>query len=570
MHTPTTSPKLAFVLFLLLALVTGAPVWAVTYFVNQDGPGHVYSAKIMYEILRGHPVYADVYALNSLAIPNSTGHWLMALLIPVFSAFTVTKIIVSLTFLGFAASVAWLRARTVGGGGDVATGVLFGFVLGYNWLWMLGSYNFIIGVIVFVATLGLYDRWRESMTPVRALVLSGLLALAFLSHIISFLILAGSLALLAVAVGEDRRKTLFWTAAAYLPSLPLILIYKSLSRAGEPFQPAWRNLADPFSLASWLRQFSTPDPFVLLSRKTLPFASAESTALILFAPIVWILTGVLLLALATALSARRGELLSRKYLPFTLLFGFSMLAVMFAPDDFGLTNGSVLRERLLLCGLVFVVPLFRTDRAVWAGSLARICFLYVIVFQTAVMWEYARRVDVETAEYLAARPAVAAGERIASVNVLERTLRFHSNAVPQLVNYYGFGENVVVWDNYEIGHYLFPVVARRPEDKDFVFRLTTSNAFPLDNPAEKVDDTLVDLERVLTDASGRLDKLLLWGDEPRVEALIRRYCEPEPVFARGRLRVFLMKNPQLSSRSVLRTSSFSSAVTKPSAQSAAP
>src|SRR5688500_17316310 len=94
-----------FFLFLLIFLF--ALVWSLEFFINQDGSAHMYSSFIMLELIKGNQNFAGIFAFNSIAVPNSSGHWLMALLLNVFSPFIVTKIIVTLTFAGFVAAIGW-------------------------------------------------------------------------------------------------------------------------------------------------------------------------------------------------------------------------------------------------------------------------------------------------------------------------------------------------------------------------------------------------------------------------------------------------------------------------------
>src|SRR5215203_1704404 len=110
--------------FILLIIFCCLPIWAVEYFINQDGSAHLYSSYIMLELLKGNPSFGELFAFNSISIPNSSGHWLMALLLNFFSPFVVTKIMVTLTFAGFVASTGWLRFKTVGAE-DLKTSLLF-------------------------------------------------------------------------------------------------------------------------------------------------------------------------------------------------------------------------------------------------------------------------------------------------------------------------------------------------------------------------------------------------------------------------------------------------------------
>lgn len=529
-----------FVFYILLIAFACCPVWIVPNFINQDGSAHLYSSYIMLELLKGNPAVGEIYAFNSFSVPNSSGHWLLVSLLNFFSSFTATKIIVTLTFAGFVASVGWLRWKTVGNEG-LKTSLLIATAIAFNWLWFVGFYNFMIGVIGFTFTTGLYYFWREKMNLTRAIILSLLLLLVYFSHIVSFVILAGSIFLLAVSAPKTNfKRNIIWTLAAFLPVLPLAVIYKILSENGGGFFPVWRNLENPYSLLSWFSQFRTADPFVLISRKTFPFSTANSNFFAIFTPILWIFAAVFSLSLATFFQKDK-QTLSKTNLTFPLLFFLCILTALFAPDDFGLTNGGILRERLLLCGMIFFIPVFRAENSLKLKRFAQICLLFVIVFQTAAVWEYSLRTNAEVKEFLAAQTVIPENETLASVIIIEDVVRFHSVPSTQMGNILGIEKNIIVWDNYEIGHYLFPIVAKNPADKQFVFELTSSNVFSLKNPGENLDEKLTKLDSFMSVNNGKIKTLLVWGKDSRVETVLSKWFEPEPFYENGKVRLFQHK-----------------------------
>jgi hypothetical protein len=522
--------------FLVLVIFCCAPVWAVRYFINQDGSAHLYSSYIMLELLKGNPAFGEIFAFNSISIPNSSGHWLMVLLLNFFSPFVVTKIMVTVTFAGFIAAIGWLRQKTVGVEG-LKTSLLFGAAIGFNWLWLCGFYNFLIGVGCFVFAAGLFFRWREEMNLWRAVTLSGLFLLAYLSHIVSFSILAGSVVMLAFSAPNGHiKRNLAWIFAALLPVLPLIFIYKSISAAGGGFFPVWRNLENPFSPVSWLAQIRTADPFILISRKSFPFAAGNTKYFSIFTPFLWILTALFSLAIATFFEKDRTNLFSKSNLMFGFLFVSLIFLAMFAPDDFGLTNGSILRERLLLCGLFFFIPIFRAGNSVRLKRFAQICLLFVVMFQTAALWDYALQTNREAKDFFSATTLIQPENKTASIVLVEDGQRFSALPLTQMNNYLGIEKQQIIWDNYEIGHYLFPVVAKNAADKSFVFDFTGNNVFSLNNLNQNFEVKLTKLETSLEENHQKIDVLLVNGKDLRVYAVLNRWYEP--VFESGKMQVF--------------------------------
>jgi len=527
--------------FLLLIIFCSAPIWSVEYFINQDGSAHLNSSFLMLELLKGNPIISEIYAFNSISVPNSSGHWLMLLLLNFFSSFIVTKIIVTLTFAGFIASVGWLRLKTVGNEG-LKTSFLFGAAIGFNWLWFVGFYNFLIGVCCFVFAIGLFFSWREKMNLWRTIILSLVFLLAYFSHIVSFAILAGSILTLAFSSSKPNiKRNVICILAALLPILPLMIIYKSVSVSGGGFFPTWRNLENPLSPISWISQIRTADPFILISRKSFPFVIQNSKYFAVFTPLLWILAALFSLATATFFAKDRSNLYSKTNLIFAFLFVSCVLAAMFAPDDFGLNNGSVLRERLLLCGLIFFIPLFRVENFIRLKRFAQGCLLFVVIFQTAVLWDYSLQTNAEAKEFLSAQTVISPDEKTASVVLVEDGLRFHSLPMTQLSNYLGIEKKAIVQDNYEIGHYLFPIIAKNPSDKQFAFDLTTSNVFILNKPDEKFDDKSVKLDLLLSNNREKIQTLIVWGKNPQIEAVLFKWFESAPIFENGKVRVFRQK-----------------------------
>ena len=295
-----SSPVLKYLAFFLCLIVFCClPIWWVDYYINHDGSTHIYSAKVMLELLKGNPHFSDVFAFNSISVPNSSGHWILVFLLTIFSSFTTTKIIVTLTFAGFVAACGWLRFKTAGANG-IKTSLLIAATIGFNWLWFSGFYNFIIGVIFFTLTIAIFFGWREKMNRWRIFVLSLLILITYFSHLIAFGILAGSLFLLAISVSKSQiKKSIIFLFLAFIPIVPLLLIYKSISVSGGEISPVWRSLDNPFSPISWISQMRGADAFVIISRKTFPFIENYSSVFAIFTPLFWMLIAFAILLLST-------------------------------------------------------------------------------------------------------------------------------------------------------------------------------------------------------------------------------------------------------------------------------
>lgn len=528
----------AWAFYFLLIIFTCLPIWFFAGYFNQDGLPHLYNAYLIIEILKGNPAFTEIYALNPAPLPNLTGHYLLAFLLLIFSPSAVTKIMVTFTFAGFVAAIGWLRLQ-VAGRENLKISFLIGAALAFNWMWFLGFYNFIIGVICYAFTLGLYWRWREELNLSRAIVLSILLIAAFLSHLISFGMLAGSIVVLGVFVDSTRlRRTLIWTFAAFLPVIPLILGYKLLIREGGSLSPNWQYLSNPLSASGWVMQLQTADPFQLLSRKTLPFLTVNSNFYAFLSPVLWLTAALICLLSATFLLEKYKDFFSRQSLPFVLILAASIFFWIFAPDDFGKSHGSFLRERVLLCGLICFVPIFKTGNFLRLKYAASACLVFVVAFQTAALWEYAIDGNRDGQEYLSAQQLLADDDSLASIMLIDNGCRFKSSPLANINVLNGIGKNARVWDNYEISFYLFPVVAKNPDNRQFIFDYHAANVFEFCDANDNAAERFSELDAILESHNDKIKTMLIWGNDERIAPILNKWYENQPVFQNGKVRLF--------------------------------
>ena len=274
---------------LALVLFTSAPIWGVQYFINQDGSGHAHTAWMMLELIRGNSRIAEMHQFNLITFPNVGGHWLLAFFLLFTSAFTATKLMMSITYVGFVAAVGWLRWNTSGRDGLLLS-VVFAAAIGFNFMWLIGFYNFLLGLIIAIFGVGLYFRWRERFVAWHAAVLAVLIVAAFLCHVVSFAIFGLALGVMAwIPFSQISFRKLALAAAAFIPVMPLLYLYRANTEAGGPMVPAWRRLADNIaSPIAWIDQLRSVDSFVLISRTSFPFTDVETPLFRVFTPVIYI------------------------------------------------------------------------------------------------------------------------------------------------------------------------------------------------------------------------------------------------------------------------------------------
>ena len=188
--------------------------------------------------------------------------------------------------------------------------------------------------------------------PVAALW--ALVVLGYFSHLVSLGLTVFGLAVLAGATpSRGRLARAAWTAVGLAPLLVLGPLYLSLTRKGGGMSPVWGHLTDPLSRRSWSSHLGWIDPLSLGSKVILPFRATSDVRFALLAPAFWAALALVLAVVATLRGAgrvRKDGAPGRSWRPLLLLGGLA------APDTLGAAHGHYLQQRVVLLGLVALVP----------------------------------------------------------------------------------------------------------------------------------------------------------------------------------------------------------------------
>ena len=266
-------------------------IWVVPGFSTQDGPTHLYNATILARSFEPDSPYQDYYQIRWQPLPNWVGHAALAGLIQIFKPATADRIIITLTLLGFALALVWLRWNVRGHEALLGSCLLIAN-LAPNFLWLLGFTSFVLGCCLVPITLGVWWAGRDQLGAGRLAVLVILLILGYFCHLVSLGLTAaalGFLALLAPAQSSilgrvSWMRRLGRTAFCLLPLVPLAILYKRLSTEGGPMKPIWAVVTGPDLLKVWVARLGWVDPLTLSKKMVLPFTERTSALYAVFAP----------------------------------------------------------------------------------------------------------------------------------------------------------------------------------------------------------------------------------------------------------------------------------------------
>lgn len=533
-----------FIIFIfIISILICLPIWSNEYFLTQDGSAHIYSSYVISELLKGNELFYKFFSFNSFATPNALGHYLIYLLLFIFSPFLVSKIISTITLLGLPFSMIWFRFVTKAEN-DLFLTFLLGAAISFNWFWLAGFYNFLIGSILLVFTFGLFHIWKDTLNVTKAFIFSTLFFLVYLSHLICFLVLAGSVFVMLISLyRKNLKRAATYVFIAILPSIICFVIYKlNTQNESVPFQPVWRHLENPASIFNWLKQISTVDSFFIISRKTLPFIDNFSSFYYFFTPLMWLLIVVFILLVATFNIEGIKNFFSLEKFPYIFLFLFSVVFSVIAPDDFGTSNGTVLRERIFFFSFVFLIPLFEIENKGIYKKIIIGILSFIISFQILATFEYVHKYNRTVSEFSQISKHLNSEETYVTISILDKTdEKFAAKPIPQMNNLFAINENIIIWDNYELGHYLFPIVSVTSKQRENILNFTRNNVISKNSNKTLIKIKISVLNSILDNDSNRIDNIIIYGYDEEIEKRLNFISVAKQIYADENIRLFRLK-----------------------------
>jgi hypothetical protein len=312
-------------------------------------------------------------------------------------------------------------------------------------------------------------------------------------------------------------------------------MYLSLSRrgGGTPPFPVWNNF---LSTGSWLAQLAWVDPLSLMSKTALPFTERTSRVYAVLSPALWAAVAVGFWIYGEVRRSPRDRDGLRGWWVLAILL---VLGGYFGPDSFGPDHGEYLPQRLVLLGLVALVPVFDPDLSTRSGRASVGALVIALAMQSLIVWDYAVYSGRTAGTFASARDLVGRGRRVGTL-LAETKSRFRANPLLHADNWLGVETGNIVWSNYETRYYYFPVHFKdglnRPDPRALE-DLSLSEG-PGDQKARARD-----WARLLAEHAEAIDVLVCWKEAPRLDEVTERWFEPAGSL--GNLRIY-RKRPEAS------------------------
>ena len=160
------------------------PLLYTRWFPTMDGPAHIYTANIVKEILKGNMVFKEFFFL-SLLIPNLTGSLLLSLFQFAFPAWLAEKLLIAIILILLPVSFRYF-VYSFTNKPTLITLAIFPFT--WHFLFMIGFYNYSLGLSIALFTLGYYIRTRKAFAEKEIIFIMLMILLLAFTHLFVFVV----------------------------------------------------------------------------------------------------------------------------------------------------------------------------------------------------------------------------------------------------------------------------------------------------------------------------------------------------------------------------------------------
>ena len=264
------------ILFSLVALHL-LPIWIFPFFPTQDGVSHVYNAHVLREYWNPAYDFQTFYDINWNLFPNWLSHFVLAALMLVIPPLLAEKLFLSIYVILFPLAISYfLRSLHPDQKPTIPLWISFFFI--YNYLFLMGFYNYAVSIPLFFLMVGYWWRHKEGLHLRQIITLNLLFVVTYFAHLVPYVFTIGAIGLLSLVTLFRTPKQLLVSLASLLPPSLLLLIYLPTSDllSGGQLKIGFGRVGDLFS------NFLNLKVLVALDDRQATIAKAVTAILVLY------------------------------------------------------------------------------------------------------------------------------------------------------------------------------------------------------------------------------------------------------------------------------------------------
>ena len=428
------------ILFLALVIVHLLPIWLFPYFPTQDGPSHVYNAQVLAEYSNPKYEFERYYQINWRPFPNWLSHALLAILLKLFPALIAEKLFLSFYVILFPLAILYF-VNAVQPGRSLIALVVFPFI--YNYLFLMGFYNFAVSVPLFFLALGYWWKNREQMTRDKIIRLNVLIVLIYFAHLISYVFILFSIGLMAILHFQKRMYKTLLTGCYLLPAGLLLIVYlptSDLMAGGCPKLSLERT-------GELLRQFLSMRILVSYSETQAKIAALIVVLLgYLFIQTLWTYRPV-----ADTRFSKRLTSQDSFFVLFVVLFGLYLIL----PNSVG--PGGWVNDRLAILASMVLLGWFRVADRVWWRRGFAIAIAMISLINIAYISYTLKILNAELREFNSQTDHIERNKIVLPLFFEPNGKSLRVGIFVNAANYYCFDNGGINLGNYEVQFDYFPI-----------------------------------------------------------------------------------------------------------------
>lgn len=337
--------------------------------------------------------------------------------------------------------------------------LLFSFLYLYNFLLLMGFYNYSLGVPLLLFALGFFWKNKEGLNWIKGGFLSLLLVFLYFSHPVPFLVTIIILTFLSLLYYKKRWKDIFKTLVCLVPSLALCLYYFcffriiSLQKAPSKFQNLTEAIIDMITLK-----------FLI---------SVDSHRQSIIAAICGILIMILVILTIKKRITLRENTLSYEFNQkdyFFLIFLITFILSIVTPDAIA-GHGSYIFQRILLITSLLILPWLSEELGRVMKSMVAGLLIGLVLFNIFVIYHSFTKINDDLAEFVSNKPLVGHHNTLIPLIFRRNTQSAINQVFVHAGSYYCLDNFNINLANYEADKDYFPLKFKEEIERPEVYQV---------------------------------------------------------------------------------------------------
>lgn len=440
--------------FCLIAFLNLIPAVRQPFFPSIDGPTHLYNANLILQLASGQSDFlSGCYAFTGWIVPNWGGHFVLASLLSVFTPAMASRIFIGLCLFLLPLSFRFL-VRKINQDARFTPYLIFPFC--YSFMLCMGFYNFVFGLIILFATLGVLIRYRSSPFRWSSFVLLFFMVLCcYLSHLFVFLCLGMivcclyALDVLQAVVSKkgikENLKSIALMLAVFV--IPLFLTYVYYTKTGSRDAKVYLLKND------LLQNIITGRSMIwyFITEESLYTTLISLTALFLFSIAVYLYSKTLQNDLSGSKSPVASFIMKLSFRDVFLLMLVLMVFLYFKLPDSDSSAGFVSVRLNLMIFLFLILWISAFQFPTWIAVSSFIVLFFAQYRLLSLHASTFKDINRLTEEILTIEQEIRENTVILPLNYSGNWTEHHSS------NYLGIRKPVLILENHETNNAYFPL-----------------------------------------------------------------------------------------------------------------